>query len=803
LALRAASAVKIIDASTGAEAASIDIGDDKGTGYVGVFFHPDGRLVGIETGSSVRLIEIPKVRELSRVPLQDTPEFFFAAGGRSFVVLDCLVNDECNGRLRVIDISTGTETNSIDLGPGVTEADLDGDGRTVHVYTQDTEALFDVVTGEKVPSSKDSLDLALSLGEGCKEQSRMTARDRIVVVCENGRVSTIERATGAEIATFELRGSISHFDGFSPDGRYLLAEDKETYRLYETATGFETTVGSFKIRPPVMFQGRTRLFSEDGQHLIVPTSSQRMQLTDISGPRRATLLEVADLEVFYRNHDERLIAVGRNDRFLRIFEAATGKQHSVLRQAGTVRPFQFSPDGKQMVVTREQAIEIIEVATGEVLASLPQRQQFRIIDSHGRFLIAKSGRSASLIDGKNLREIYRFPLGGSSGRSSKIPALGRGEKTVAEVLSEKEPRKGEEPASVSHFAFSPTGDLLATASPEDRKVRLIETASGKEHLRLDLGRELYDVAFSPDGQMLAVDAFDNTVRLIDVATGKETRRLGYQRGPSYITTAKLRFSKDGRLIAVVDWHGLASRMDERIYAWLFDVGTGQPVAQLMPKTDREDPEEPIGLLGWYVDRFSPDSRYFALGATGDDPVRLVKATTGQEVMSIPLGKGLKGVAFSPDSRYLAAVSESGAATLVVTETGETRGYWQHASAITDRDFSPDSRYFATASADGSVRMVDTENGREVARFEHGSPVEEVYFAAGGSSLITVAEDRRLRLWSTDPNWPFEQLCRRRGRNLSREEWRTLFDSDPWEASCPGWHTPAEDTQAAMQTNSKP
>jgi len=796
LALNATNAIKIIDAGSGAEAASIDIGELK---YIGIFFHPKGHFVGLDDGSSIRFITLPNVRELSRMSYKDNSEFFFAAGNRLFLLLDCLAEENCTGRARVIDTSTGIEERSIDLGLGAWDPELDNDGRTLRVYTNmsiKTERSFDVLTGKELPTGERTPDGKTSSGDDCDVvEQRKSAGDLLITVCaDDGHIRAIEQSTNLEVARFQPRGAIDRPGGFSPDGRYVLSQDRETWQLYETATGKETSLGSYSPNP-ALFPGRNLLFSEDGGYLVLPASLNRMMLTDISGPRSAVLLDVANVEGITRFPDQRLMAAGRHDPFIRIFDTATGKQQALLSQDDTARPFQFTGDGKRIFVAKEETIDLIAAETGKVLATLPRPQDFRIIEwsPDRRYFIARSGQSAVLIGTDNLREIMRFPY--QSSRQSRFSgALALGEVTLEEVLNAREEPDKEEPAPVNDVAFSPDSRLLAMVSPDDTLVRVIETASGIERLRVSIARQPYHVAFSPDGGTLAVDVFDNTVRLIDVTSGKERRRLSYQGKPGVIFTVHPKFSKDGRTLSLVD----GRKANDPIYATLFAVRTGRQLAHVAPDPGRRRGPE-FSALQATIDRFSPDSRYFAVGGAGNDPVRLFEAATGKELLQVPLGEGLKGVAFSPDSRYLAAFSTDGSVALIATETLTYRGFWQHANEVTDRAFSPDSRYFATASKDGTVRMASTESGREVARFEHGSPVTELFFAAAGRSLITyVAKDKRLRLWPTDPDWPFEQLCKRMGQNLSHAEWRTLFDDETWRASCPNWHNPDGNTQLAAE-----
>jgi WD40 repeat protein len=150
-------------------------------------------------------------------------------------------------------------------------------------------------------------------------------------------------------------------------------------------------------------------------------------------------------------------------------------------------------------------------------------------------------------------------------------------------------------------AFSPDGELLATASA-DKTVRLWDVQSGEQHGEPLKGHtdSVKGVAFSPDGKLLASASWDKTVRLWDVATGKPRGEPLTGHKGAVLSVA---FGPDGKLLA-------SSSNDKTVRLW--DVQSGKPHGGPLTGHTREV----------YAVTFSPDGHLLASAGGFDKTVRL-------------------------------------------------------------------------------------------------------------------------------------------------------------------------------------
>ncbi len=299
------------------------------------------------------------------------------------------------------------------------------------------------------------------------------------------------------------------------------------------------------------------------------------------------------------------------------------------------------------------------------------------------------------------------------------------------------------------LAWSPDGRLVASAGTAQQRgepngpglVRFWDAATRKEVRTLFWPDEAQagQLLFTADGKQLIGTASDGSVRFWDVATGGEVLRFRFGDG----ALGPLALAPGGKLLAVAgDSH--AARGDRAVYLW--EWGSKEPPRKLTG-TDRS-----VTSLA-----FAPDGKTLAAGAADRDGGYQWDVASGRLLRRLrqPDGEGhLWDVAFTPDGKTLAATAYTykpyhsvGGITLFDAASGRPRrrlvsdGEMAEGVAI-----SPDGKWLAARTSSGA-RVWELPSGREVGgdAAGHRSPANQIVAASGGL-IATAGDDTTVRLW---------------------------------------------------------
>ncbi|WP_193611461.1 PD40 domain-containing protein [Nocardioides lijunqiniae] len=237
----------------------------------------------------------------------------------------------------------------------------------------------------------------------------------------------------------------------------------------------------------------------------------------------------------------------------------------------------------------------------------------------------------------------------------------------------------------SHVAISPDWSLIAGVG-DDASVLLLDTASrevvqelpGLRDQEVTDGSPVTDVAFSPDGSLVAGADLEGRVAVWSVEDGAEVSSVETD-GDVFA----LAFSPDGSRLATAG--GAPTRV--------LDVATGDEVAALPRSADSS------GLV------WSPDGRWLA--ASGPDGAPALWRTPDFTLVEQLAGNHLEQAAFSPDSRTLALTDTEDATVRLWSPPalgGERRAVREllgHTDAPEAVVFAPDgATLYSVAGRDG-------------------------------------------------------------------------------------------------------
>jgi WD40 repeat protein len=481
-----------------------------------------------------------------------------------------------------------------------------------------------------------------------------------------GRVWDI--AAGKDAFDFAGARASCYCLAYSPDGRHFAAgfdHPENSVRLYDAATGHSIAVMTGHSNTV-----NTVAFSPDGSRLASCSHDQTARLWDGNTGQLLAVLRghTGGVDAGTFTPDGKLFVTASDDRTLRLWDAVTGELVTVLRGHGdAVGAVAVSPDGRTIAsASNDQTVRLwdveLAIRNGVLRGHTTFVYDVAVRPDGGQIASASWDGTVRLWDPTTGREtgVLQLPdrnqiVGGVAyhPEGRRLVSISRNELIrIWDVEAKKPIRDIRAPTGGwtgdARAAFNPAGTLLAVGSalgsvhlfnPDTGEVLAVlpvPTADPDESVS-----NVRDVAFSPDGSLLAISCFDHTVRVWDVATRTERHVLKGHTVPVYAVA----FSADGALLASADQGDTVRLWDTATFLELKDLPHGSKVHRLA---------------------FSPDGTRLAT-ACADNTIRLWDVGSGQEVAELRgHANYVHALAWSPDGTRL--VSGSGDFTVRVWDS---------------------------------------------------------------------------------------------------------------------------------------
>ncbi len=273
---------------------------------------------------------------------------------------------------------------------------------------------------------------------------------------------------------------------------------------------------------------------------------------------------------------------------------------------------------------------------------------------------------------------------------------------------------------------SPDGNYLASAD-DSGKIILWKSDGSSQSCFAGNQSIIYDLAFSPDSQVLASIGAEGIVRLC-YTNGRPMTSLSHphQKAKAW----EIDFSPDGKFLASSDSQG-------RIYLRTAD---GDFWKELIGTSNRK--------AGVTYFSFSHDSKYLA--SAGIDGTVKIWTSDGRLLRSLNAHNGaVKHLDFSPQSDLLVTAGEDHKIRLWTATGIPIKTLEKHQDVVSRVVFSPDGQLIASTGYDKLVNLWQRDGTffQNLGGLDaHRKIVESLKFSPDGRFIITASRDKSIKIW---------------------------------------------------------
>ena len=447
-----------------------------------------------------------------------------------------------------------------------------------------------------------------------------------------------------------------------------------------------------------------------------------------------------------------LVTADRDGR-VDTWDVSTGEKITqIVLMAGRVnRPSAFDPTlnytGTAIAVEFESAVQVFDVATGQVTATLnsdesgpmmsvafsPDGNYLASGHFYGEVRLWHVGSDTVRTIGRHTEGVDRLAFSRDS--STLATGCSDGNSRGTGILRENDPRALVWDVKTGHQIAVLDGHHDGVQHLEfgvDRSILLTTKRDGMQRI-WSVARPLYEfhpgvwplesIVFRPDGKQFVGHSGSRLFAADDIE-GKRPR-LGNKFGDG----AVFDYSPDGATMLSVVWDMGADRLSR------WDVSRGIVLKTLEVKGSA------IKALA-----FSSDGDVFATGH-GDGTIQLWNAATWEVVATLgerdQFSRGVRSLHFHPDGVRLVA-GEHRTKSVRIWDTSQLTMTASYPGGL--GKFSPDGAVLAVVS-DKSVDLLDTQNFERIRTLEgHTGSIFSLAFHPDGTTLATGAQDHTIRLW---------------------------------------------------------
>jgi WD40 repeat protein len=310
------------------------------------------------------------------------------------------------------------------------------------------------------------------------------------------------------------------------------------------------------------------------------------------------------------------------------------------------------------------------------------------------------------------------------------------------------------PSVIKTVAYSPDGNYLAVAG-SDKNIYIFDAANhALSKTLVGHAKPISFIAFTPDGKSLISSSTDELMKVWDWRQGVLLRDI--KSGSGMRETRKIEFTGDGKYFLTVD--------EGMLQVW--DAQTWQPIREIKTAEGYESRSGNM-TLGYSsvpvsTAMFTSEGKR-VLSTHADGTLRTWDTISGKQLSSFRVGEDTRFALLTPDGkRILAAIGKSDEFQIKLLDVkdgkeiakfdDEDTGYIEALS------MSPNGKNFATSDISGDVLLWDINKFKPVHELDIGDSSDDaISFSPDGKTLAVGGRNQNLFLFDVETGNKLWQL----------------------------------------------